>query len=211
MRALRAPILLLTIGCLGLGCSAFKRFGYEGFGRDEWQQPERVIEELAIEPGMQVADIGAGGGYFTFRLADAVGPTGHVYAVDVDEDMTSYLEERAREEGYENVTVILGEFGDPLLPDDSIQLVFTTNTYHHIENRVDYFRGLHRDLTADGRIAIVELAEGPWLVPSHFTEPETIVEEMREAGYERTQHFDFIEEQSFQIFRRAQDREQGSE
>jgi predicted methyltransferase len=207
MRGTRIAVLLIALGILGLGCSAFKRFGYEGFDRDEWQQPERVIEELAIEPGMQVADIGAGGGYFTFRLADAVGPTGRVYAVDVDEDMTTYLEERAREEGYENVTVILGEFGDPLLPDGSIQLVFTTNTYHHIENRIDYFRGLQRDLSADGRVAIVELSEGPWLVPSHFTEPETIAQEMREAGYERTQSFDFIEKQSFQIFRPARESE----
>jgi predicted methyltransferase len=61
---------------------ALKRFGYVGFGRDRWQQPDRVMAELGLQPGNQVADLGAGGGYFTVRLARAVAPSGVVYAVD---------------------------------------------------------------------------------------------------------------------------------
>ena len=71
---------MITTGCAGL-----KRCAYEGFDRDDWQAPERVVEVLGIEPGDRIADVGAGGGYFTFRLADAVGAQGLVYAVDVDE------------------------------------------------------------------------------------------------------------------------------
>ena len=199
----RLELVLSTIvaASLAFGCSAAKRFAYEGFDRDEWQQPERVIEALALEPGMQVADVGAGGGYFTFRLAEAVGPTGRVYAVDVDEDMTGYLEERVQDEGWKNVSVILGRFEDPLLPDGRIDLVFTANVYHHVENRVDYFRSLRNDLAPGGRVAIVELAEGPFLARDHFTPADVIVQEMAEAGYEKIERFDFIEEQSFQIFR----------
>ena len=80
----RVVLLALVVGTVCgslLGCSALKRFAYEGFGRDRWQHPERVVRELAIGPGMRVADLGAGGGYFTFRLADAVLPGGRVYAV----------------------------------------------------------------------------------------------------------------------------------
>ena len=148
-------ITLVTLLCASLlGCGSLKRFVYEGFNRDERQHPKRVVQVLAIEPGMQVADIGAGGGYFTFRLADAVGETGRVYAVDVDDDMISYLEERAREDGYKNVTVVRGEFADPLLPDGQIDLIFSSNTYHHIEGRVAYFRGVLQDLAQGGRVAI---------------------------------------------------------
>jgi arsenite methyltransferase len=197
-------ILPTALLCTALvGCGSFKRFGYEGFDRDEWQHPERVVRELSIEPGMQVADIGAGGGYFTFKLADAVGETGRVYAVDVDDDMISYLEERAREEGYENVTVVRGEFEDPLLPDGKLDLVFSSNTYHHIEGRVAYFRKVLEDLAPGGQVAIVDLREGPWLAPSHYTDRDVIVKEMTEAGYTEVASFDFIEAQSFTIFARA--------
>ena len=196
--------LLATSLSVSVGCSAFKRFAYEGFDRDEWQQPDRVLGELALEPGMRVADIGAGGGYFTFRLAEAVGGDGIVYAVDVDEDMTSYLEKRATEEGYANVKVILGEFADPLLPDDGVDLIFTSNTYHHIEGRIDYFRSLKRDLRSGGRLAILELTGASWFARNfgHFTDRETIVSELTEAGYEEIASHDFIERQTFTVFRR---------
>ena len=199
----RLAVALIATSFL-LGCSALKRFGYEGFDRDEWQQPDRVLGELTLEPGMRVADIGAGGGYFTFRLADAVGADGIVYAVDVDEDMTSYLEQRASEEGYANVKVILGEFADPLLPDGGVDFVFTSNTFHHIEGRVEYFRNLKQDLRPGGRLAILELTGDSWFARNfgHFTNRETIVAELTEAGYEEIASHDFIDRQSFTLFRR---------
>lgn len=199
--------LLLTCAlwlALAAGCSGLKRFGYEGFDRDEWQQPDRVLAELSLEPGMRVADIGAGGGYFTFKLADALGDEGVVYAVDVDPDMTAYLEERSRDEGAANVRVILGRFEDPLLPDGEIDLVFTSNTYHHLEDRVAYFRDLLTDLAPGGRVAILELRGTSWFARTfgHFTDRETIVRELGEAGYDEIASHDFIDEQSFTIFGR---------
>jgi len=120
---------LVALAALTLyGCGALKRFAYEGIGRDSWQKPAEVIALLDLHPGEQVADIGAGGGYFSFRLADAVGPGGRVYAVDVDDDMIEYLRSRAQREGRSNVEVIRGEYGDPLLPDGRIDLVFTCDT-----------------------------------------------------------------------------------
>jgi arsenite methyltransferase len=188
----------------GLGCSAWKRFGYEGFDRDSWQQPERVVSELEIEPGARVADVGAGGGYFTFRLADEVGLSGTVLAVDVDEDMTNYLEERVAEERRTNITVTLGRYEDPLLPDGQVDLFFTSNTYHHIENRVDYFRNVQSDLKPTGRVAILELNDASWFPRTfgHHTPPATIIAEMDEAGYTLAKSHDFVERQSFLIFER---------
>jgi arsenite methyltransferase len=201
-RAIFVVLAACVLSCSFVGCSALKRFGYEGFGRDGWQQPERVVRELGITPGMQVADLGAGGGYFTFRLADAVVPGGRVYAVDVDADMTVHLEERARDEGRAEVSVILAAPDDPLLPDGQLDLVFTSNTYHHIpvDVRVAYFRALRSDLAPGGRVAILDLREGPFFAREHFTDRETIVAEMVAAGYVERDSFDFIEKQSFTIF-----------
>ena len=204
----RSILLVLSASLLcgpPLGCSAFKRFAYQGFGRDGWQQPERVVRELELGPGAQVADLGAGGGYFTFRLAEAVGPDGRVFAVDVDEEMTGYLQSRVEDEGPANVTVILGRYEDPLLPDGQIDLLFTSNTYHHIEDRRDYFQRLHADLRPDGRVAILELNDVSWFPRTfgHHTDPEVIIEEMEEAGYVLERDHGFIDRQSFLIFGRG--------
>lgn len=209
LRALAALVTLVSVTALA-GCSGFKRFAYEGFDRDEWQQPERVLETLAIAPGMVVADVGAGGGYFSFKLADAVGEGGRVYAVDVDEDMLEYLRERAAEDGYSQVEVLRGDFGDPLLPDGGIDLVFTSNTYHHLEDPVAYFRTVRADLAPGGRVAILDLREGPFFARDHFTDPDEITRGMEEAGYQRVERHEFIEKQSFQVFRGASDPGDGS-
>src|SRR5262249_27498358 len=127
----KRALLLFSVALLA-GCISLKRFAYEGLSRDRWQQPERVIAALGIRPGDRVADLGAGSGYFTVRLADAVGPGGKVYAVDVDEAMNGYLRDRLRRAGIDNVEVILGRFDDPLLPNGGVDLVLVVDTYHHL-------------------------------------------------------------------------------
>src|SRR4030095_16313577 len=112
------------------GCGALKRCAYEGFGRDEWQQPHRVIAALCIAPGARVAALGEGGGYFTFRLARAVGPGGHVYAVDIDEQMNAYVAKEAAKQGLANVSTVLATESDAPLPGAG-GLGFTRRTYQH--------------------------------------------------------------------------------
>jgi SAM-dependent methyltransferase len=105
-----------------------------------------------------------------------------------------------------NVEVILGRFEDPLLPDDDIDLVFCVDTYHHIEGRVAYFRNLQRDLAPGGRVAIIDYdgRKGGFVrVMGHTTPRETLLREMNEAGYEVSEELDFIDRQSFVIFRPA--------
>jgi ubiquinone/menaquinone biosynthesis C-methylase UbiE len=199
-----ALVTALLLALNASACAAWKRFAYEGFGRDEWQQPEAVIALLGIGPGDRVADLGAGGGYFAFRLADAVGPSGRVYAVDVQDDMLGYLAQQARERGAANVTVVKAALDDPQLPDGEIDLLFTSNTYHHIADRPAYFRRVLDDLAPNGRVAILELdGSGGWFSRTfgHFTPAEEIAREMREAGYEQIAAHEIIDRQSFQIFR----------
>jgi ubiquinone/menaquinone biosynthesis C-methylase UbiE len=195
--------LLLVAALLG-GCTASKRLAYEGFSRDGWQQPERVIAALAIRPGDRVADLGSGSGYFSVRLVHAVGPSGRVYAVDVDESMNAYLRERLARAGIENVDVILGHADDPLLPDGGVDLVLVVDTYHHLADRPGYFRDLGRDLAPGGRVAVIDFdgRKGGYMGWfGHVTPRGELLREMAEAGYEVAQEFDFIDRQSFVIFR----------
>jgi ubiquinone/menaquinone biosynthesis C-methylase UbiE len=203
---LRLGLALTLIAALPLlGCGAWKRFLYEGFDRDSWQQPDRVIELLELPDAARIADVGAGGGYFTMKLADAVGDSGRVYAVDVDDDMIAYLKDRVAEEGRENVEVIRGKFADPLLPDAGIDLVFSCNTFHHIEEQSAYFGRLLRDLRPDGRVAILELNDKSFFprLMGHMTPKAKIVQVMQGSGYVLEDDFDIVERQSFLVFGRS--------
>lgn len=183
------------------GCTALKKCAYDGFGRDGWQQPEKVVQTLAIKPGERIADLGSGGGYFTFRLSQAAGPSGKVYAVDVDKDMLEDLAGRANKDGYRNVEAVLAKYDDPLLP-EPVDLIFTTNVYHHIEGRAKYFSDAARYLRAGGRVAIVDFNGKHWSASfmGHYTPVEVVKKEMEEAGYVLAREFDFLDRQSFLIY-----------
>lgn len=202
-RFARVVVVALVAAPLLAGCNPLKRRAYESSDRNEWQQPERVVEALGLRPGDRVADIGSGSGYFTLRLARAVGPGGRVYAADVDADMNEYLRERLADEGIGNVEVIDAEFGDPLLPDAKIDLAFTSNTYHHMQERPAYFRALRADLAPGGRVAIVDYdGRKGWFVRlvGHFVEKEVLLREMEEAGYRVAADPGFLDRQSFVVF-----------
>jgi predicted methyltransferase len=190
---------------LSAGCTQLKRFAYEGFRRDAWQHPDRVIETLAIHPGDAVADVGSGGGYFTFRLARAVGPSGKVYAVDVDEGLNEYVARRAREDGLDNVAVVLARYDDPLLPQSGVDLIFTCNTYHHLDDRVAYFAKARKYLRPGGRVAIIEYKGTGWFERwfGHSTPSAAIRSEMEAAGYRLQQDLDFLPRQHFLVFATA--------
>jgi len=191
-----AALLLLA------GCTTLKKWAYEGFGRDAWQQPEKVVQSLAIEPGDRIADLGSGGGYFTFRLSRAVGPTGKVYAVDVDKDMLEDLAESVKKDGYLNIDKVLAKYDDPSLPESGVDLIFTSNVYHHIEARAKYFADAAKYLRPGGRVAVVDFNGRHWSATfvGHTTPVELIKKEMDEAGYRLEREFDFLDRQSFLVF-----------
>lgn len=197
-------LALTTAGCSGLAKIDVARVLISG--RDGWQHPERVIEALEIQPGDRIAEIGAGNGYWLPWLSEAVGSEGRVYAVEVESKLVENLESFIADNGLDNVEVILGAYDDPQLPDESIDLAMTVLTYHHIEERIDYFDRLQRDLRAGGRVAHLDDrpdAEPPisWFQgDGHWTDPALVVEEMTDAGYRRLSAFDFLPAQSFQIF-----------
>ncbi len=173
-------IVLIFVITACAGCTTLKRWAYEGFGRDAWQHREEVIQALNIRPGDSVADLGSGSGYFTFLLAKAVGPSGKVYAIDIDGDMNAYVAARAREEGDSNIEVILAKPQDPLLPQSGVDLIFSCITYHHLGDRVAYFQNAGKYLRPGGRVAIIDFNGEGWFTRliGHWTPREVILREL---------------------------------
>jgi ubiquinone/menaquinone biosynthesis C-methylase UbiE len=201
---LAAGVLLAVVGLALAPAVVRMDLGKLG-SRAAWQLPDRVLDSLRIQSGDRVADVGAGDGYFTFRLATAVGPPGRVYAVEVDDALVAKLEQKAREAGHANVVVVRGEYADPLLPDGAVDLVLVCNTYHHIEDRVTYFDRLRGDLAEGGRVALIDL-KATFLVAlftphGHWTTVETMREEMGQASYVLVEELDYLPAQSFVVFR----------
>lgn len=122
--------------------------------RAVWQKPDEVIAALALTPAMQVADLGAGTGYFTVRLAKAV-PQGQVVANDREADMVAYVAERATKEGLGNVVTVEGTPDDPKLP-AGLDLALMVDTYHHIGDPTQFFAKVREALKPDGRLVIVD-------------------------------------------------------
>ena len=168
--------------------------------RDAWQRPARVIEALELKSGVNVADIGAGTGYFSMRLAKVPGVS--VFAVDIEPKMVEYLKQRAQKEHATNVTAVLARQSSPNLP-EPVDVILVVDTYHHLPNRPTYFRELRKSLKPGGRIAIVDFRkDAPDGPPAHFRfTPQQIQDEMKQAGYELQSAHDFLPRQHFLIFR----------
>lgn len=217
--AVRAALLAAAVGALACpgtmheveGHRVFNPF-YRGFldgsERDAWQKPEQVVGALGIAPGAAVADVGAGTGYFTARLAAAVGPEGRVYATDVQEEMLLSLERRVEREGLRNVTVVRAGFDDPALPARCCDLALLANVYKELSERPAYVRRLAEALREGGRIAVVDFrpeAEGAG-PPREARLPEAqVVTEMAAAGFVLAARHDFLPRQYFLVFARRPD------
>jgi cyclopropane fatty-acyl-phospholipid synthase-like methyltransferase len=168
--------------------------------RDAWQKPHEVIQALALTPDARVADLGAGTGYFSARLANML-RGGRVFAVDIEPDMVRYLQARAKREGLGNVVAIKGEADDPRLP-EQVDLILLVDVYHHIGDRTSYFRRLRASLRPGGRIAIVDFRlDSPQGPPrAARIAPQAVKAEMKAAGYAVAAEHDFLPYQYFLVF-----------
>ena len=169
---------------------------------DPRYKPNQIIGALALEKGQVVADVGSGGGYFSFRFANAVGKEGRVYAVDTNPKMLEFVRQSAIDKGLDNIEIQLIE-GDVLsLPEKALNLVFLRNVCHHLSHRVEYFKKVQNVLKPEGKVAIIEYTRSGVFrsVFRHYIQQETIKEEMHEAGYQIQEAFDFLPDQSFTIF-----------
>jgi SAM-dependent methyltransferase len=157
----------------------------EGPDRGEWQQPERIMDALRIADGSRVADIGAGGGWFTIRLANRVGPNGRVYAEDIQPLMLAAIERRVAREGLGNVTTVLGSADDPKLP-AGLDAVLVVDTYPQLDDPVGLLRNVRASLAPGGLVGIVEFtkagAGGPGPPLAERVAPDVVVRDGAAAG-----------------------------
>ena len=172
--------------------------------RAAWQRPDRVVRALGLEPGDVVAEVGAGPGYFTARLARAVGPSGRVYALDPEPRTLDML--RRRLDGVGNVTPVLNRDDDPMLPARSCDVAVIVNVYHHFDNGPDFLRRVARCLKRGGRLVNVdwekrETPKGP--PPAHRVSREAFLHVARRAGLELLDEHHFLPYQYFLVLRAA--------
>ena len=169
---------------------------------DPKNKPNQILEKLALQQRQKVADVGSGGGYFTLRFAEAVGPQGRVYAVETDLAKLEFIEQSAKEKGLINVEVVSAEEG--LTLPEKVDLVFMRNVFHHLPNRVAYFTKLREMLQPNGKVAVVEYRGAGGFsfhkIFGHYVDPHVIVDEMTKAGFRLAESFDFLPEQSFNVF-----------
>lgn len=177
----------------------------EGPDRDAWQKPDLVMDTLGIGERSVVADVGAGGGWFTVRLARRVGPNGVVYAQDVQAPMLDSIRRRIDREGFQNVRYIRGERLDPKLPAEALDAVLMVDTYHEFENPVALLRGVGLAIKPTGRVGIVDFRSdggGPGPPFSERVKEERVIEQAAEAGLRLLGRETFLEFQYFLIFGR---------
>ncbi len=189
-----------------LVCGSSAQYWADFFNRDAsapGSRPDEVISALALKAGMQVADLGAGGGYFTLRFARAVRREGKVYAVDVNAELLEIIKASVSRAGWNNVIFTHAREDDSMLPENSVDLIFVRNVFHHLPDQEKYFRNIKPKLKAGGRIAIIEYKKGSYY-SGHETPEETVIEVMKKAGYSLLKRYGFLEKQSFTIFSPAE-------
>ncbi len=158
---------------------------FESPERDAYQQPEKVIKFLGDIQGKKVIDIGAGSGYFSVKLAAA---GAQVIAADVNEEFQAHVTTRIKEMALQNIEPRLIPYDSPGLTNQEVDILFMVNTYHHIEDRVDYFKKAKEGLKADGRVVIIDffkhdLPVGP--PTDHKISIDDVLAELKKSGYSR--------------------------
>ena len=171
--------------------------------RDLWQRPDQIMDAMGIADASKVADIGAGSGWFTIRLARRVGPQGVVYAEDVQQEMINAIFRRVGREGLANVRPVLGLKHDPRLPPNALDAILVVDAYHEVEDRVAMLSSLARALKPQGRIGVVDFkldGTGPGPAPEERVSPDVVVKDAKEAGLRLIRNESFLPFQYFLIF-----------
>ena len=170
--------------------------------RDLWQRPDQIMDAMGIADASVVADIGAGSGWFTIRLARRVGPQGLVYAEDVQPEMINAITRRVQREGLTNVRPVRGQNSDPRLPAGSLDAVLVVDAYHEVEDRVTMLANLARALKPQGRIGVVDFkldGTGPGPSPEERVSPDVVVKDAAKAGLRLLRQEPFLQYQYFLI------------
>ncbi|HKQ13378.1 MAG TPA: class I SAM-dependent methyltransferase [Steroidobacteraceae bacterium] len=173
--------------------------------RETEEQPQLVIDALEIKPGQTIADLGAGSGYFSFRIAPLVGPTGKVLAIDIEPTMLDTIAQRASREHVTNITTVRSSARDPNLAPHSVDLLFMVDVYHELEYPYEVMTKVRAALKPGGRVALVEYrAEDPEvrIKAVHKMSERQVRREMQAAGFKHVKTVRTLPLQHLIVFER---------
>jgi SAM-dependent methyltransferase len=176
----------------------------EGPDREAWQRPQQIMDALQIGEESVVADLGAGGGWFTIRLARRA-VNGRVYAEDIQPEMKEAIDRRVEREGLKNVRSILGTSSDPKLP-EPVDAVLIVDAYHEMDDPVPLLRNIARSLKPNGRLGIVDFKKdggGPGPLMEERVDPDRVIRDAQSAGLRLHSRPDFLRYQYLLIFVRS--------
>lgn len=191
--------------------------GHQGAGwlerpeREKEEQPKRLLKMLDLKPGMVVADIGAGSGYHSFRLAEKVGAKGKVLAVDIQKEMLDIIRKRMKRGKIENVEPILGTEADPKLPAGEVDLILMVDVYHEFTFPYEMTQALIKSLKPSGRMVFVEFRREDEKVPillAHKMTEKQVLAEMAEHRVKHVKTIDSLPWQHVIIFEKKADRKE---
>jgi ubiquinone/menaquinone biosynthesis C-methylase UbiE len=170
---------------------------FERTGREVFERRFEIVKAIGVYPGMTVADVGAGTGFYTMLFARAVGDYGKVYAVDISESFVADIERRAREYRVDNVEAIVNDQKDTGLPEDSVDLVFLCDTYHHFEYPRTMLGSIARALREDGELVLIDFrriqgVSSPWVMSHVRANRDEVTMEVQEAGFELVEELDLL-------------------
>jgi len=170
--------------------------------REQEESVSLAIENLPVTSASVVADLGAGSGYYTFRIAPKV-PDGKVYAVEIQDEAIQYLQNRSKELGFENVLAVKGSETAPNLPENSIDLILMVDVYHELEYPVEMLAAIRKSLKPDGKLLLIEYrGEDPAVAikPLHKMTVKQVEKELSANGFQLVQNGQFMKIQHFLVF-----------
>jgi len=173
---------------------------------DPNNKPDEVLRLIGLKKGDVIADIGSGGGYFTFRFSEIVKDNGKVFAVDIKEEYLDNIISKIKEKGVKNIFTINIAPGESGLQDGTVDFIFMRNVTHHIDDRINYFKKIGGSLKPDGSIIIIDYKRGRFFkfrrLLGHFIKRQEILSELKESGFFLDKEYDILPEHYFFIFKK---------
>ena len=181
---------------------------FESSSREIYAKRHEIVDAVSIRPGMRIADIGAGTGFFSLMFAQKTGPDGVVYAVDIIEDFINTIEQRAQKSGLTNIRGIINKGRESGLPPQSIDLAFICDTYHHFEFPQTTMRSIHQALSDQGEVIIVDFYTDPkfssaWVQRHVRAGRNQVIQEMQDHGFELVQDLRLMRTNYFLRFKKT--------
>ena len=166
-------------------------------------KPVDILKSLHIDKNDIIADLGTGGGYFTFEFSRRVGDHGKVYAVDTNQKSLDFINHKLEKEGINNIKTVLANESELYVP-EKVDLFFLRNVFHHLPVPVEYFKLIKQFLKSDGKIALIDYNKKGFSfigIAGHYVTEEVMINKLEKTGLYPSEKFDFLPEQSFIIFK----------